>query len=527
MSKSLNKWFKRFVTRFKSPLSKKIVFWVFIGVITIEVIILVPSVQRREKELLNQIKTSSNQIISWILLTYPEASTEEIIDHLKTLKKARSVVKGGAVYQTSGQLIGTFGNPPQLSISQLNNYSPRRNGSVYDDQVWSDFHGTTHYTIILRHDASDINSELINYIGRIVGLIIIISLFLTITVWLALEPILITPIFRLRSDLLRAGKAIYHDQDPPQFNSFNLQRKDELGDVILAFKQMFSQITEAIYARKQVEIALKNSLKREEDYSQALNEELEEGRLMQADFLPHQLLNKPGWQISAFMSPASQVAGDFYDVFELPNNNIGLVVADVCGKGVGAALFMGLFRSLIRIFSGQFSVETIQVLNNNYYCYIDMSFLAAVKLTNDYICANHDNTGIFCTIFFGILDSKSGQMSYINAGHDSLVIINSKGEIKETLEATGTPVGMLTDIEFEIKQTSLDSGDILLGYTDGVTEARSKNKEFFTEKRLLEIIQKPFTSAQEILETVKSEVLTYIGDGELSDDITILAIRRK
>ncbi len=127
---------------------------------------------------------------------------------------------------------------------------------------------------------------------------------------------------------------------------------------------MYQQISDAISERKRAQGALQESLTQVEAYSQALNDELEKGREMQTNFLPGQLLHKPGWEIVAYFKPAHQVAGDFYDAFELPRGYLGLVIADVCDKGVGAALFMALFRSLIRIFSGQTSLEGLVLPGN-------------------------------------------------------------------------------------------------------------------------------------------------------------------
>ena len=128
--------------------------------------------------------------------------------------------------------------------------------------------------------------------------------------------------------------------------------------------------------------------------------------------------------------------------------------------------------------------------------------------------------------FFGIFNLKTGQLSYINGGHEPPLIIDNKGNLKEALEATGTVVGIMPNPKFTIKQTLLNSGDILLGYTDGITEARDSNRKFFTREKLLQIISQPFNSAQVILDTIKYEVLNHIGDAEQSDDITLLAVRR-
>jgi serine phosphatase RsbU (regulator of sigma subunit) len=503
MSTPLKTFLKTLSTRWNSHLSRRIAFWIFSGIVTIESIILVPSVYRREQELLAQLREITLGKVTWILITYPNISDAELLTQLQKLQNSNSLIQGGAVYQASGQFIGTFGNLPQLSLTQLGNNRPQRQGNFYDDIVWSGSQMKTNHTVIIRHDASSVQPELIAYIARITGLVVIISLFLTLTVWITLDPIVITPILRLRQDLLRAGEAIYNDETPPNFSSILFKRQDELGDVMTAFQEMFGLITEATNARKQALTALDN--------------ELEKGRIMQKNFLPRQLLEKSGWEIAAFMSPARRVAGDFYDVFELPENHIVLVIGDVCDKGVSAGLFMGLFRSLIRIFSHQCC----------HHHSIAENALQAVSMTNDYIAENHGDEGMFATLFMGILDLATGTLTYINGGHEPLLIINPEGKIRETLEPTGTAVGMLPDMEFNSEKKTLNSEEILLGFTDGVTEARNLERAFFGQANVLEVLQHPYNSAEVMLETLKSKVLAHIGDAEQSDDITLLAIRRQ
>ncbi|MBE9044547.1 PP2C family protein-serine/threonine phosphatase [Pleurocapsales cyanobacterium LEGE 10410] len=523
-----------FKINLKYRLSKKIVLCIFGAILVIEGLFFLPSVQWRERELLSHLKEVSAGNIMGILTSYPTISEKEFLDCLNFIKLNGSQIRGGLVYLSSGQLVGTFGERPQLSISQVDDYRPKLNGSFYDDVVWSGTRMMTKYTIIVRHDASNVRAELIKYIIRIVGLVVLMSLFLTLTVWIALEPLVIMPIVRLRRDLLVAGEAILVDRQPPDFYSASSQRQDELGDVIAAFNRMFYQITKAISDRKQAEASLKLSLEREELYSGALNNELKKGHSMQRNFLPTELLQKPGWEIAAFMSPACHVAGDFYDVFELPDNNVALVIADVCDKGVAAALYMGLFRSLIRIFSGQKCLKKSYHLDGKKHYLnfkevddLDNNPLKAVSLANDYMTENHGEQFIFATLFFGVLNMEIGLLNYINGGHEPLLIIDSAGNVKESLESTGTVVGILTDANFKIEHTYLNSGDILFGYTDGVTEARASNGKFFNRERLLEVVNNSFTSAEEILETVKAKVLAHIGEARQFDDITLLAVKRK
>ncbi|KYC37188.1 hypothetical protein WA1_47040 [Scytonema hofmannii PCC 7110] len=268
----------------------------------------------------------------------------------------------------------------------------------------------------------------------------------------------------------------------------------------------------------------------------ALDDELEKGRQIQIDFLPTDIPKLPNLEIATCFYPARQVAGDFYDAFILPGNYLGLVLADVCDKGVGAALFMALFRSLIRIFSGQTSIYGLSIVSNdevsccnvNDLCPADLeqiSALKAVELTNNYITQNHAQMGMFATLFFGVLNPATHSLTYINAGHEPLFIVNSQG-VKTSLKPTGPAVGMIPDMKFKIHQVQLEPEDILIGYTDGVTEARAPNGDFFTLKRLLKLLEEPTLSVSDLLDRIKTHLFAHIDDAPQFDDITMLAIQR-
>ncbi|MBV9385029.1 MAG: SpoIIE family protein phosphatase [Chroococcidiopsidaceae cyanobacterium CP_BM_ER_R8_30] len=272
---------------------------------------------------------------------------------------------------------------------------------------------------------------------------------------------------------------------------------------------------------------------------QSLFQELAKGQQIQRNFLPAQLLQVPGWEIAAFFKPAGQVAGDFYDTFELPDNTVGLVIADVCDKGVGAALFMALFRSLIRLFSGQTSLDRFALPGHDEstsLCSLTSqesmktsthaNNLKAVRLINDYVAKNHSDLSMFATLFFGVLDPATGLLNYINGGHEPLFIITPSGGVRECLNPTGPAVGILPNVSFEIHHINLEPGDILLGYTDGVPEARCPSGQFFTKERLLSMLEQSFPSSAILLERITTSVLAHTGKASQFDDIAMLAVRR-
>ncbi len=264
--------------------------------------------------------------------------------------------------------------------------------------------------------------------------------------------------------------------------------------------------------------------------------ELEKGREIQREFLPSQIPKLPNWDIATCFYPAGQVSGDFYDVFMLPDGNVGLVIADVCDKGVGSALYMALFRSLIRVFAEQAiyctgpdltqiapatgGSEATSSSENG-----QIARLGAVSSTNNYIARIHGRECMYATLFFGVLNPATGILSYVNGGHEPLYVINA-GIIKDRLKPTGPAVGLMPDITFKTQEIQLEPGDLLIGYTDGVTEARSPKDEIYTRDRLQSLLAQPFKSASDTLERIKTNLFAFIDIAPRGDDVTMLAVQR-
>ena len=268
-----------------------------------------------------------------------------------------------------------------------------------------------------------------------------------------------------------------------------------------------------------------------ENFSKALNAELEKGKKIQRDFLPTEIPQIPGWEISTCFYPARQVSGDFYDAFILPGNYVGIVIADVCDKGVGSALYMALFRSLMRVFSGQIILGSWSASPSEQKTTdapdVDLfRMLQAVSLTNDYISVEHGQESMFATLLFGVLNPITGEFSYINGGHEPPFIIGRSG-IKETLKTSGPVVGIVSGAEYKIHQSYLEPDDILIGYTDGVTEALSPQENIFSKERFLALLQRPAASASDLIQRIQSDLFEHIDNAPQFDDITMIAVHRK
>jgi phosphoserine phosphatase RsbU/P len=273
------------------------------------------------------------------------------------------------------------------------------------------------------------------------------------------------------------------------------------------------------------------------------DQELQIGRKIQLDFLPETLPHVKGWEIAARFHPARDVAGDFYDAFCMGHGRVGIIIADVCDKGVGAALFMSLFRSLLRILAQQnYSLGLLDVLTDTppkakktdqdkrsrLPSIGTQALKNAIERTNNYIAETHFRTNMFATIFFGVLDPATGKLIYINGGHESPFICDAQGRIKARLSKTGPAVGIFPNADFRIEMAQLEPGDILLGYTDGVPDACNPQHQRYTEQQLCSLVEStPMTSAMELIDRIDTSVHTHIAETAPFDDITLIAIRRE
>lgn len=270
-------------------------------------------------------------------------------------------------------------------------------------------------------------------------------------------------------------------------------------------------------ARVGASLARKRLHDNEQRYARSLEREMEIAREIQAGFLPGQLPLISGWDMAACFLPARRVGGDFYDAFPLHEGlRIGMVVADVCDKGVGAALFMALFRSLIRAFA-----ERMRFLDDD----AAEQMRQLVDHVNGYIARTHGAANMFATLFFGILDPASGALIYVNGGHEPPIVIGETGLISR-LDPTGPAVGMMAELRFRVERKSIQRGETLVIYTDGVTDARDRAANPFSEERLLALLSSAEPSAAETIARMQSAVFQHIDGATQFDDITVLAVHR-
>ncbi|MGD8464084.1 MAG: SpoIIE family protein phosphatase, partial [Anaerolineae bacterium] len=274
----------------------------------------------------------------------------------------------------------------------------------------------------------------------------------------------------------------------------------------------------------QTAIAIENDrLMREAAEQERLQQELAVGQRIQASFLPEQSPSIPGWSTAVIWRSARQVGGDFYDFIPLPANSasqpaetavdqgrVGIVIADVADKGVPAALFMALSRTLLRTVA----MDGRQPA-------------AAVGRTNDLIVADA-RSDLFVTMFYAILQPNLGEVVYTNAGHTPPLLVRAAGTVTEELQTEGMAMGVLSQIEFEEKSALLVPGDLLVLYTDGVTEASNPEGEMFGQARLLETVQENCDRpVDELCRAIDAAVNQFVGSAPQFDDFTLMIVKRE
>jgi serine phosphatase RsbU (regulator of sigma subunit) len=247
---------------------------------------------------------------------------------------------------------------------------------------------------------------------------------------------------------------------------------------------------------------------------QKVEQELALAGEIQASFLPGTLPDILGWELAVTLEPARQTSGDFYDVIPLPNDRLGILIADVADKGTGAALFMALSRTLIRTYAVEHHTRP------DY----------ALRVANNRILAD-TQADLFVTIFYGVLDPRTGTLTYCNGGHNPPLLLKAHhGEQVHTLTRTGLPLGLFWGGTWEQKTVQIDVGDVLVLYTDGVTEAQDRTEQFFGKQRMLTVIRAHEAgSAQEIQTALMQEIHRFVGDAPhaLRDDIALIVLIRK
>lgn len=243
----------------------------------------------------------------------------------------------------------------------------------------------------------------------------------------------------------------------------------------------------------------------------ALHKELEVASLIQRAIVPSEYPPFPGrvdFDVRASMAPARVVGGDFYDYFLIDQDRLGFVIGDVSGKGVPSALFMAVCRTLIK--------ATARELVSPEVC---------LERVNR-VLASEGVPSMYVTVFYGVLDTRSGHVAFCNAGHNPPLVLRGDGSLEPVAQTGGMVLGLFENAAYEAGHIVLETGDLLFAYTDGVTEARNPAGEEFTPARLLPCLARcGGRGLDAVIRTVGEELAAFVGEEPQADDITMLALR--
>ena len=241
-----------------------------------------------------------------------------------------------------------------------------------------------------------------------------------------------------------------------------------------------------------------------------IEKELQMAREVQTSLIPTHTPEIPGWQFAASWKPAREVSGDYYDFIPIKKDLLGLVIADVSDKGMPAALFMTLTRSTVRASVSQ-----------------AFSLASGISQANRLI-SNDSSGGMFVTLFYAQLALKTGQLFYVNAGHNPPLLYHQAADEWTSLTRTGVALGIEEDQLYAQMVKQLDPGDFILMYTDGLTDAINPEQQPFGEERLRMALGKyKHESANDILAGIQTDVNDFVQSSEPFDDITALVIKRE
>ena len=289
-------------------------------------------------------------------------------------------------------------------------------------------------------------------------------------------------------------------------------RRDELGTLVRVFQNMVRQVqAREEYLESMVRARtrdLQESNAQLERAKERMESELKIAHALQGAILPKTLPDDPAYSGQALMTPAREMGGDFYDFFTLDDGRLSVVMADVSGKGVPAAFFMAIARTVMRAAAARHPTPG-----------------PCLQEVNDAICEQNPQD-LFVTLFYGILDPGTGEFVYANAGHNPPFVVRRPGEVSPLPMTGGMAVGVMPGLPYNEDATTMAPGDTMFLYTDGITEAMNVDEEEFTEARLEAVLADGHSlPVDAVLTNVTRAVVEFAGGAEQSDDITCIVLR--
>ncbi len=269
---------------------------------------------------------------------------------------------------------------------------------------------------------------------------------------------------------------------------------------------------EEVIARVETHLALRRLQRNLEHANQRMEQELALAAQVQASFMQRTLPQAPGWQLAVALAPARTTSGDFYDVIRLSTGKLGLLIADVVDKGVGAALYMAMSCALLRAYTGEHPDNP------------DLACQAVNARLLEYATADQ-----FVTLFLGVLDPQSGVLIYSNAGHNPPILLRAaEPEQVVLLRNTGMPLGVEETALWPARQVQMAPGDVLVMYTDGVTDAENVDGAWYELPRLIAVVKSSRGStAQALRDAILEDVQRFTRDAVQADDMALVVLVRE
>lgn len=267
---------------------------------------------------------------------------------------------------------------------------------------------------------------------------------------------------------------------------------------------------------QRISLAIENEILHNETYRhKRLNHQISLAKDIQNKLLPTQSSKIQNFNVASFVEACETISGDYFDLIPLSDTQMAIAIGDICGKGVPAALLSSTAQASIRA-QVKYSTSPNQITEN----------------LNRLLIQSTDKS-IFMTLFFGIVDSETNKLSFINAGHPPPILISQNGEMSELL-GTAPPLGIMEDHVFDESTTDFNKGDVLIMYTDGFIESHSPEKQIYGRQRFTELVQSLFppkksswVTINTVLDLIKKDIMDFTNGAKQTDDLTLLAVERE
>ncbi|MBQ6006466.1 MAG: SpoIIE family protein phosphatase [Selenomonadaceae bacterium] len=371
---------------------------------------------------------------------------------------------------------------------------------VSENEIWAATEDTDDYFLKRVAKSQEKMQEEYNYLNDITGKVLIALLIVLILMSLNLSRRFVRPI----EELSNGARKITNDIENNLDKKINIHTGDEIEELAKSFNHMTAELKNYM-----------TNLEQETADKERIATGLDVATEIQNGMLPKDFPTREDFELLATMKPAKEVGGDFYDFYFIDKTHLAITVADVSGKGIPAALFMVISKTILNNFAQTF--------------YTQNGLAPVVAAANDQLCANNEAM-MFVTAFVGVLDLETGEFVYVNGGHNPPVIYHAEENHCDFLDVEKNFVlGPMDEIPFIEQRIFLKRGDLLFIYTDGVTEALNVAEEEYLPERLIAFMNSTDCTVdlETLLKNIRGDLADHVGEAEQSDDITMFALRFK